>query len=191
MKINSAVKRGLFIATAITLLFLVLWYFYGEQISHEKSDSPTALLDQMEQKGVPKFTVPDFDGKLFSLEPVQGKLILVNFWATWCAPCVTEFPSMIKMVKQMDGKVLMITLSADERKQDVLDFIKTFKGSVPNVIHLWDPEQKTAAMYGTTRLPESYLLAPDLRLIRKVVNSQDWSAPESISYLKSELSKLN
>jgi cytochrome c biogenesis protein CcmG, thiol:disulfide interchange protein DsbE len=180
----TAWTKGILTSTAFVLVCLFVWFMWGTKISPQKLDTPVDSLNRLENEGAPDFELADFDGKKVRLYDYKGKIIVLNFWATWCAPCVTEFPSMVKMAELLKDKVVLVTVAADERKDDVLAFIKTFKGTAPNIVHLWDPTIKVAKAFGTERLPETYILKSDLKLAKKVVNSLDWSKPDVLEFLK-------
>jgi len=179
----NALTKGIVAAVAITAVFAVIWIKYGQKLSYEENKAPVAFLDQMETVGAPEFDLPTLEGQNFSLTSTKGTVVLVSFWATWCAPCVTEFPSMLRLVNYFDGKLKLVTISADERKEDVIAFVKSFKGDVKNTYHLWDPEIKVAKQYGTVRMPETYIFGADFKLKKKVVNAVDWDSAEVKSYI--------
>ncbi|MGE3973411.1 MAG: TlpA family protein disulfide reductase [Bdellovibrionales bacterium] len=181
----NALMKGLVAAFVMAVIFMIIWLKYGQRLSYEENTAPVALLDKMETQGAPEFELPTLEGQPFVLSSTRGSVVLVNFWATWCAPCVTEFPSMLRLVNSFDGKVKLVTIAADERKQDVLDFVKSFKGEVQHAHHLWDPEIKIAKLYGTVRMPETYIFGSDFKLKKKVVNAVDWDSDEVKSYLNS------
>jgi cytochrome c biogenesis protein CcmG/thiol:disulfide interchange protein DsbE len=179
---NSLIK-GIIASLLISAVFAAIWVKYGQKISYEENKAPVAFLDGMEQVGAPEFELPLLNGGQFALSSTKGSVVLVNFWATWCAPCVTEFPSMLRLVRYFDGKVKLVTISADERKQDVVDFVNSFKGEVKDTYHVWDPEIKVAKLYGTVRMPETYIFGTDFKLKKKVVNAVEWDSAEVKSYI--------
>jgi thiol-disulfide isomerase/thioredoxin len=177
-------KKGFSASFIFIVACLALWFAFGRRLTPDKLPTPVDNLDQLENVGAPDFELPDFEGRKHRLSEFKGKVVILNFWATWCAPCVTEFPSMVRMVARLKGKVQLVTVSADERKEDVLAFIKTFKGMGPHIVHLWDPSTQIAKSFGTQKLPETYILKPDLKLAKKVVSSVQWDKSEVLRYLE-------
>jgi thiol-disulfide isomerase/thioredoxin len=175
--------KGLIVAGLSTLVLLGIWFSYAGFAPKEGPNESLVLLDRMEREGVPDFTLPDMEGKSFSIREIKGKLVVLNFWATWCAPCVEEFPSMIAMAEKFGGDLILVTVAADERKEDVTRFVQALKLKSPYWISLWEPELKVAKQYGTGRLPETFILNRDLKLVKKVMNSLDWSSEPVIRYL--------
>ncbi len=165
------------------IVCLALWFVWGRKLNPERLPTPVDSLNRLESLGAPDFELPNLEGKPFRLSSFKGKVVVLNFWATWCAPCVNEFPSMLRMAAQMKDKIVLVTVAADDRKQDVIDFIQSFNGYRANAIHLYDPSTKTAESFGTQKLPETYILKPDLKLAKKVVNSLEWDRAEVIGYL--------
>lgn len=177
--------RGLLASLGFVLVCLLIWSNYGQHLNPERLPTPIDSVDRLEREGAPDFGLPDLLGKQVQLSSFKGKIIVLNFWATWCAPCVTEFPSLLKMAGQMRENVVLVTVAGDERKGDVLAFINTFKGYAKNVVHLYDPSGETAKLFGTEKLPETYIFNKDMKLVKKVVSSIEWDEPEVLSFLKS------
>ena len=182
--IMTAWTKGFIASAGFVLFSLILWALFGDKISPQKLETPVDSLNRLESEGAPDFELADFRGKKVRLFDYKGKIVILNFWATWCAPCVTEFPSMVKMAEILKDSVVLITVAADERKDDVEAFIRTFKGVAPNIVHLWDPTTNVAKKFGTEKLPETYIFKRDLKLAKKVVNSLDWTIPEVQEFLK-------
>jgi cytochrome c biogenesis protein CcmG, thiol:disulfide interchange protein DsbE len=163
--------------------------FYNSRINESsivKSPGHIASLDQMEKVGVPSFSAAKLleDGQ-FSLESARGKIVLINFWASWCNPCVQEFPSMLKLMEKYKNELVLVAVSNDESKEEASRFIGTLGVQGENVILVWDPERKVADQYGVQRIPESFLVGRDGKLIRKIVGVEDWAIPESFRFFDS------
>ena len=141
------------------------------------------LLTKMETQGVPSFELPNVSGDRFALKEVAGKLILINFWASWCDPCVREFPSMLKLVEHFGGDLVLVAISNDENEEDMRNFISAFGANIPNTYFLWDKDRSVASSYGTDKLPETFLIRPDLKLLRKILGIEKWYTPGSIRYI--------
>lgn len=107
-------------------------------------------------------TFPDFknykiEGKL--PDTLKGKVLLVDFWASWCGPCAQSFPAMNALQKKYAGDgLVIIAVSVDEKKGDMDDFLKKHKVSF-TVVH--DAAQKLVETYGIAAMPASFLIAPD------------------------------
>jgi thiol-disulfide isomerase/thioredoxin len=159
-------------------------YMYWEYLTKGmRPPAATLKLNDLE-KGVPDFSVAGLDGKAIHLKDFRGKLVLVNIWATWCAPCVKEFPSMKRLVQTMGGELVILAISYDRHREDIDAFIKAFDG-VPDNFHIaWDKERKTTEIFGTDVLPETYIISRDGKLIRKIAGEATWDQPMAIQFFK-------
>lgn len=109
------------------------------------------------EKAALEFTLPKLDGGSVSLASFGDKVVLVNFWATWCPPCVEEMPSLIKMHDKFksDPRFVFLAISADEGWDPVTRF---FGGDRPSFTVLLDNKGELAKQYGTTMFPETYVV---------------------------------
>ena len=126
---------------------------------------------------------PDFalelDGKSIHLSDLRGKVVLLDFWASWCPPCVEETPSLIALQRRIadrGGMVLGISLDDDQSAYE--SFLKEKNVNFPTYL---DKSKAIPASYGTAMYPEAYVIGRDGRIVRKVVGPQDWTKPELLS----------
>jgi peroxiredoxin len=141
-----------------------------------------AALPAVEGNPAPDFTLKDLAGKPVQLSSLKGKVVLVNFWATWCPPCRAEIPSMVKLNQAMQGKPFqMLCISIDEGgKEAVTSFFQKEKLTLPALL---DTDGKVARVYATTGVPETFVVDQKGVILKKVVGSMDWSSPEVLSAL--------
>jgi thiol-disulfide isomerase/thioredoxin len=129
--------------------------------------------------------VPDFefvmDGRPASLAALRGRVVVLNFWASWCPPCVEEMPSLERLHRKLgpDGLVVL-GVSVDENPTVYENFLRTSGVTFPN---LRDPEKRLAARYGTFMYPETYIIGRDGRLVRKIIGAQRWNDPQMVEFL--------
>lgn len=179
----KATTRGLIASIGFVIICLGLWFYFAGNLNSEKLPDSLIALNRLEVEGAPDFELPTLDGNPIKFSQFKGKTVVLNFWATWCTPCVTEFPSMVRMANKLKGNVVLVTVAADERKQDVVDFIKTFKGEADNIVNLYDPSFQVAEKFGTKKLPETYIFGPNFKLRKKLVNALEWDQSEVLTYL--------
>ncbi|HEX9262966.1 MAG TPA: TlpA disulfide reductase family protein, partial [Candidatus Binatia bacterium] len=99
----------------------------------------------------PEFSLNTPDGKKISLKDFRGKIVLLNFWASWCVPCREEMPAMEKLYQEYKQKnFVVLAVAVKDRKQDALDFVKELKISYPIAL---DPEAQVGSLYGAWGLP--------------------------------------
>ncbi len=148
----------------------------------ENSESEDVSGPAVEGRLAPQFSVKDRSGQLHSLNDFRGKVVLVNFWATWCPPCIEEMPSMDSLQKTLDQeKFSIIAISVDDSWDPVDTFIKLSNLDL-NIYS--DFEGKVAKLYGTHKVPETYILNKEGIVVRKILGEIDWTSPKVLSYLK-------
>jgi cytochrome c biogenesis protein CcmG, thiol:disulfide interchange protein DsbE len=127
------------------------------------------------------------DGKPAQLSDLRGKVVLLNFWATWCPPCVDEASSLNALQKEiapLGGTVLGVSVDDNQTAYD--QFLKTYKIDYPTYR---DPSAQVPKSYGTTMYPETYVIDRRGRIQRKIVGPQDWTSSTMMAYLDSVLRK--
>ena len=128
----------------------------------------------------PDFTVVDAERKV-SLNEMRGKVVVLNFWATWCPPCVEEMPSLVQMQQKMKDKgVEVVAISVDADLSAYQRFLKDYR---VNLLTVRDPDQKSNNLYGTFKFPETYIIDRQGVLRRKFIGAIDWGTPEIVDYL--------
>jgi cytochrome c biogenesis protein CcmG/thiol:disulfide interchange protein DsbE len=128
----------------------------------------------------PDFTVQDADRKV-ALGELRGKVVVLNFWATWCAPCVEEMPSLVQLQQRFKNKGLTVVgISIDVDGDAYHKFLKDYKIDFPTVR---DPDQKTSGLYGSFKWPETYIIDRDGVVRRKFIGAVEWSQPEIVDFL--------
>ena len=128
----------------------------------------------------PDFTVQDSQAKV-TLSQLRGQVVVLNFWATWCAPCVEEVPSLVEMQRRMKAKgVTVIAVSVDVDDGAYRQFLKAHN---VNLLTVRDPDQKSNALYGTSKFPETYVIDRSGIMRRKFIGAVDWTEPEISDFL--------
>ncbi len=119
----------------------------------------------------------DGAGRL-SLASLEGKVVLVNFWATWCEPCEREMPAMERLYNALPREDFeMVAISIDESKEEVAAFQDRYRLSFPIVL---DSDKLVNAAYQTMGVPESLLIGVDGRIVERYVGPREWDAPEYV-----------
>jgi peroxiredoxin len=120
-------------------------------------------------------------GRSVALHDLKGKVVVLNFWATWCPPCVEEMPSLVQLQSQLKNRgvtVLAVSLDVDENAYN-----KFLRDHNVQLLSVRDPGQKANALYGTFKFPETYIIDRDGKVRRKFIGPVDWTQPEIVSYL--------
>jgi peroxiredoxin len=128
----------------------------------------------------PDFTVQDTDRQI-TLSQLRGQIVVLNFWATWCPPCIEEMPSLVQMQQRMKDKgVTVLAVSVDE---DPGAYQKFLRDHGVNLLTVRDGEQKSNNLYGTFKFPETYIIDRGGIMRRKFVGPVDWTQPEIVDFL--------
>jgi peroxiredoxin len=130
-------------------------------------------------RAAPDFTVSDGTSTIH-LANYRGQVVLLNFWATWCAPCIIELPSLLQLHHEMPS-VAILAVSVDEDPDAYSSFIARRHVDLTTVR---DPSESAARLFQTDMWPETYVIDRKGMIRRKFVGAQDWSSPEIRSYLK-------
>lgn len=178
-----------FRALLVTLLFAVglvsAFMYWKDRTSPKAAEMQILSMEQMETVGLPGFEATTLQNEKFQLQDLKGKIVILNFWASWCGPCVEEFPSLIRLVEEMKGKAVLIAVSGDSSRSDIDGFLVHLKGwQNPNVKIVWDEDRKLTQLYDVERLPESYVSNTRLQLVKKIVGSVNWYTPDSMKYME-------
>src|SRR5580658_3995032 len=128
----------------------------------------------------PDFTVHD-SNRTVTLSQLKGQVVVLNFWATWCPPCIEEMPSLVQMQERMKSKgvtVLAVSIDVDENA-----YRKFLTQHGVNLLTVRDPEEKTPSLYGTHMWPETYIIDRNGIVRRKFIGAVDWTEPEVIEFI--------
>jgi peroxiredoxin len=130
----------------------------------------------------PQFSVRTETGKTLTEKDFGGKLLVLNFWAAWCAPCVQEVPS-LEAFQQAYGPqgVVVLGVSVDTNAALYQRFREQFDVSFETAR---DPEWNIAASYGTFQLPETYIIDSKGKVVQKVIAAQNWMDPAFVESVK-------
>jgi peroxiredoxin len=134
-------------------------------------------------EAAPPFVLTDLSGEKVSLAALSGKVVLLNFWATWCIPCRTEMPGMERLWQQYRERGLAIVAVSvdDDGEKRIAKFVRRLNLSYPILL---DPQSEVADRYEVSGLPASYLIDGKGRLIGRLVGSREWDSPEAVGLIE-------
>jgi peroxiredoxin len=137
----------------------------------------------------PTFSLPTLDGGAVDLTTLRGKVVVVNFWATWCPPCVEEMPSLEKLHRALGPEGLVVLgVSVDEDEAALRSFIQKVGVTFPT---LRDPGGRgPSTAYRTTGYPETFVLDPQGVLLDKYIGPAEWATPEAIDHFRELLRRF-
>jgi len=137
-----------------------------------------AMHRPVEPTEAPDFTLPDVEGRPVRLRDFRGKLVFVNFWATWCPPCRLEMPSMERLYQTFKPTdFALLAVSIDRQGAPVVKpFMAELKLTFPALL---DSKTEVARQFGLRGLPTTYLIDREGRLIGAAVGGRDWYSTEA------------
>ncbi len=130
-------------------------------------------------------TAPDFsfhwNGRSHRLKDLRGQVVVLNFWATWCAPCVVEMPSLENLHRAVKDKgVIVLAISVDEDAEAYQRFVREKGLTFATSRHAG---QGIAALYGTFKFPETFIIDREGRVVRKIIGPLEWDQREVVDFL--------
>ncbi len=145
---------------------------------------PGKGMQELEKKPVaPDFSLKDIDGTIYNKADFAGKVVVVNFWATWCPPCRAEMPSMQRAWKNILEKEGMVMLAIDvgEGEDAIFEFTSVYKADFPILL---DEDSSVAESWGVNGLPTTYVMDTQGRLVYRAIGGREWDQPELIEKLR-------
>ncbi len=158
------------LATALVILAALFMVTDRDVTQHNKKLPPPAI------------SFLDINGTAYQLSQFRGKIILVHFWASWCAPCVKEFPALINLAAQHADKITILAVSVDNKKQAIKEFIRKIisdENSLPeNILLIHDIDKIIAhKTFHSVNYPETYIIGCGYTIDEKVIGAEmDWAA---------------
>ncbi len=133
----------------------------------------------------PDFSITADNGRSITTSNFGGKILVLNFWATWCQPCLQEIPSLDEFQRRFAGSgVVVLGVSVDKDEKAYRDFLTRTRVSF---LTARDPDNKINVDYGTLKFPETYIIDAKGKVLRKIINAQDWMSERMIQDMESLL----
>ena len=129
----------------------------------------------------PDFTVTDSQRSV-TLSKLRGKPVVLNFWASWCGPCVEETPSLVALHQRMGDKITILAVSIDE---DEAAYRKFLRDEHIEYLTVRDPKKSSPNLYGTFGWPETYIIDPTGVIRRKLIGPTNWASADMVQFLNS------
>ena len=170
MKADRIIQSGV-----VVMLFAFVFVLYA------------SLHDNVVKVGdrAPNFSIKADSGKTLTARDFGGKLLILNFWASWCPPCVEEAPSLEALSRALGPKGLVVLgVSEDADPQAYKEFLSRFN---VNFLTARDPSQEIKHKYGTLQIPESYVIDQNGKVVEKIISATDWSSEQMIQHVQSLL----
>jgi cytochrome c biogenesis protein CcmG/thiol:disulfide interchange protein DsbE len=170
VKIDQFLKAGIVVLSAV--LVFVLYTSIHERIVNVGDSAPD-------------FSITADNGRTITAANFGGRLLVLNFWATWCQPCVEEVPSLDQFAKDMAGSgVVVLGVSMDTNPKLYKDFLARTRVSFMTAR---DPDARISADYGTYKYPESYIIDSKGKVVQKIIGATNWTDGNMVNAVKSFL----
>lgn len=131
-------------------------------------------------KPAPALAIPAGNGTANPLAALRGRVVVLNFWASWCPPCLLEFPSLAALQHDLPG-ITVLAISFDQDPAAYASFLRRHPFPLQTAL---DPTGRSSSAFNTTRPPETYIIDAHGIIRRKFIGAQDWTNPEIESYLR-------
>ncbi len=175
-------KRVLLIGSVLALALLALLGFGFESLDGTLRHDPNIIDSPLIGKPATSFALADFDGNIVDFADLRGKPIVLNFWASWCQPCIYEHPLLVRAAREYAGRVHFVGVVPREDRQEAVDRFQSQLGSWGPALH--DRDGKVSIAYGVYKLPETYFIGSDGIIREKIAGPV---GPDSLSVALEEL----
>ncbi len=168
--------------------YLSMLYFNAPPQNPKTIEASQIIAPPKTGDQIPTFEFTDQKGEPYKISNFKGKTILLNFWASWCAPCIKEFPLLINAAKQNPDTLILIALSNDINEEKMNAFIKKMEQTnpdinLPNIVIAHDDGGAiTNTLFQTFRLPETYIIGYDQKIIHKLIGA-NWNENDLNTYI--------
>jgi len=167
----------------LLLVLLCLPFGFPAPLLAEKHEDEALLLDAPTRELMAMdFTTDALRAKTFTLSDFRGKVVFLNFWATWCIPCRVEMPSMQRLHKAMQGlPFIMVAVNQGESIEKVQAYAQKHKLDFEMVLDVFGD---IGEMYGANQLPLTYIISRDGKVLRRAIGAREWDSELSVNYFK-------
>jgi thiol-disulfide isomerase/thioredoxin len=172
-----------------SFLLFAFWFWSVQGLAAQEINYKLVPnLQQMNDSSpTPDFTLSDLAAKKVSLKDFRGKLVMLNFWASWCAPCREEMPTMERLYQQFKNKgFVIVAVNVKDKRKEALAFIKELKLTYPVV---FDSDDTVGLLYGAWGLPTTYLIGPKGEGLARMWGPADWYSAGARELIKALLNE--
>jgi cytochrome c biogenesis protein CcmG, thiol:disulfide interchange protein DsbE len=173
-------------SSRLLIIFLLFSFCSWSLQPAGATEIPYQSVPNLEQlrdpSAMPEFTLPDVAGRKVSLSDFRGKIVMLNFWASWCAPCREEMPAMERLYREFsDRGFVVLSVNVRDKREDALAFMKELNLTYPVV---FDPSGRWLLRYGAWGLPNTYLIGRDREGLARMRGHADWYSPSARALIR-------
>jgi len=186
---GSGIVVTLFILLLFVSYYMFSWWSLKRNIlSWKKTSVPGKTLEsKLEVPSFPSTTLADYDwtvqsldGQDFKMTETKGKVVFLNFWATWCPPCVAEMPSIQRLHEKLKDDGIAFVCISNEEASKINQFVREKKFTFP----IYAMRGAPPAIYKTRGIPATFILSPDGKIAFRHIGSANWDDEKSIDFIK-------
>jgi peroxiredoxin len=187
MILNGQERKRMARKKIFCFLFILFFFFnlsFASEGSKEELFAKMRIQLIQTHSKAPDFRLEDLKGKKIGLKDFKGKVVFLNFWATWCNPCKEEIPSIERLHQKFREKdFIFLTISVDfEGRKPVKEFID--KENYTFIV-LLDPKYEILDLYKVQRIPTTFVIDKTGKIMGRATGPRDWNSPETILLLNS------
>ena len=186
---GAGIVVTLFLLLLFVFYYMFAWWLPGGNILSRKKDSVRGktLESKLEVPSFPSTTLADYDwtvqsldGQDFKMTEAKGKVVFLNFWATWCPPCVAEMPSIQRLHEKLKDDGIAFVCISNEEASKINQFVREKGFTFP----IYTMRGAPPAIFKTRGIPSTFILSPDGKIAFKHVGSAKWDDEKSIDFIK-------
>lgn len=168
---RSSLDKAL-IGAIVVMVVALAWVINGSLEEHVTKVGDRA----------PEFSLKTDSGKTITPTSFGGKLLVLNFWAAWCQPCVVEVPSLEQFSRTMSPQGVVVVGVSMDANEKLYDQFRSRFGVTFDTVR--QPDWSTSAKYGTFQIPETYIINAQGQVVQKIISAQDWMSPDFLASVK-------
>ena len=186
----GATAYAIYVGVGSFLVFAFAWSLMPA-VARQNEAPCRSMAPETRNVTAPDFVAQDLDGNEVRLADFRGKYVVLNFWATWCAPCVTEWPQVHQLAERLSDNedVVVIALSIDKSPDLIAPFLGRMSMGDTKVKVLWDPEQSVHTAFGTKQIPDTYFIDEQGTVREAFINVRKWGSPMAVQCVESMLAR--
>ena len=163
---------------------IFLSFLFFSNLSYSDNNNQQLLIK--DPKKVETFSMKDINGSKKTVSSSENKILLLNFWATWCAPCIKEIPELVELKKRFKNNVEVYFLAVDSNvKKTVPKFLK--KNNLESLLVFNDEKLKVSSRFGVKVMPTTIIINKDFEEVAQVKGYVDWLSSEYVDLIKNFL----
>jgi peroxiredoxin len=186
----GAVSWALYVGLGGLLVFGFAWSLLPA-VARQNEAPCRSLAPEPRDFAAPDFVAQDLAGNEVRLSDFRGKMVIVNFWATWCPPCVTEWPQVHQLGERLGDRddVVVLAISLDEKPDAIPPFLERMAMGATKVRVLWDPTSELHTQFGTEQLPDTYFVDEQGTVRQAFIDVRKWGTPTAVQCVESVLAR--